>query len=73
MKSPAALAEAAGVKLPLSKQQEAALRQAAEEEARIKAKRRMLGNIRFIGELYKKKMLKVRACDQMWGWTECMR
>lgn len=46
--------------MPLSKAQEAALRQAEEEEARMKAKRRMLGNIRFIGELYKKKMLKVR-------------
>lgn len=41
----------------LSKQ-ELALKQAEEEDARMKAKRRMLGNIRFIGELYKKKMLK---------------
>lgn len=66
-KSTAALAEAAGLKMPLSKAQEAALRQAEEEDARMRAKRRMLGNIRFIGELYKKKMLKVRARRQFDG------
>jgi len=38
--------------------QELAQNRADEEEGRMKAKRRMLGNIRFIGELYKKKMLK---------------
>jgi len=44
--------------------QELAQRQAEEEEARMKSKRRMLGNIRFIGELYKKKMLKERIMHE---------
>ncbi|KAK8639806.1 hypothetical protein V6N13_138175 [Hibiscus sabdariffa] len=34
------------------------------EEKRIKARRRMLGNIRFIGELYKKKMLTERIMHE---------
>jgi hypothetical protein len=38
--------------------QERAQKHQEEDEKRMKAKRRMLGNIRFIGELYKKKMLK---------------
>eukprot|EP00250_Pteridium_aquilinum_P019714 c24548_g1_i1 orf=574-6834(-) len=37
------------------------------EERRVKAKRRMLGNIRFIGELYKKHMLTERIMH------ECIR
>lgn len=37
------------------------------EEKRVKAKRRMLGNIRFIGELYKKHMLTERIMH------ECIR
>ncbi|KAK8944733.1 Eukaryotic translation initiation factor 4G [Platanthera zijinensis] len=37
------------------------------EEKRIRARRRMLGNIRFIGELYKKKMLTDRIMH------ECMK
>ncbi|KAI4364681.1 hypothetical protein MLD38_020738 [Melastoma candidum] len=36
---------------------EAKLSEEGREEKRVKARRRMLGNIRFIGELYKKKML----------------
>jgi len=38
--------------------QERSLKKQEVEEKRGKAKRRMLGNIRFIGELYKKNMLK---------------
>ncbi|XP_057513833.1 eukaryotic translation initiation factor 4G-like isoform X1 [Actinidia eriantha] len=34
------------------------------EEKRIQARRRMLGNIRLIGELYKKKMLTERIMDE---------
>ncbi|GFZ02902.1 eukaryotic translation initiation factor 4G [Actinidia rufa] len=34
------------------------------EEKRIRARRRMLGNIRLIGELYKKKMLTERIMDE---------
>ncbi|XP_030966222.1 eukaryotic translation initiation factor 4G-like isoform X2 [Quercus lobata] len=49
--------------------EEGEIKQSAEEreEKRIKARRRMLGNIRLIGELYKKKMLTERimhACIQ---------
>ncbi|KDP28894.1 hypothetical protein JCGZ_14665 [Jatropha curcas] len=42
--------------------EEGATKQTAEEreEKRVKARRRMLGNIRLIGELYKKKMLTER-------------
>jgi len=49
--------------------EEGQIKQSAEEreEKRVKARRRMLGNIRVIGELYKKKMLTERimhACIQ---------
>ncbi|XP_059434971.1 eukaryotic translation initiation factor 4G [Corylus avellana] len=49
--------------------EEGEIKQSAEEreEKRVKARRRMLGNIRLIGELYKKKMLTERimhACIQ---------
>jgi translation initiation factor 4G len=49
--------------------EEGEIKQTAEEreEKRVKARRRMLGNIRLIGELYKKKMLTERimhACIQ---------
>jgi translation initiation factor 4G len=49
--------------------EEGEIKQTAEEreEMRVKARRRMLGNIRLIGELYKKKMLTERimhACTQ---------
>ncbi|KAF5468981.1 hypothetical protein F2P56_013086 [Juglans regia] len=49
--------------------EEGEIKQSAEEreEKRVKARRRMLGNIRLIGELYKKKMLTKRimhACIQ---------
>jgi translation initiation factor 4G len=49
--------------------EEGEIKQTAEEreEKRVKARRRMLGNIRLIGELYKKKMLTERimhACTQ---------
>ncbi|XP_040996945.1 eukaryotic translation initiation factor 4G-like isoform X2 [Juglans microcarpa x Juglans regia] len=49
--------------------EEGEIKQSAEEreEKRVKARRRMLGNIRLIGELYKKKMLCKRimhACIQ---------
>ena len=43
----------------------------------MKAKRRMLGNIRFIGELYKKKMLKENIMHEcilkLLGYTEKVR
>jgi hypothetical protein len=43
-------------------EEEGEIKQSAEqrEEKRVKARRRMLGNIRLIGELYKKKMLTER-------------
>ncbi|KAJ8900293.1 hypothetical protein K2173_024933 [Erythroxylum novogranatense] len=46
--------------------EEGEIKQSAEEreEKRIKARRRMLGNIRLIGELYKKKMLTDRIMHE---------
>ncbi|XP_017636079.1 eukaryotic translation initiation factor 4G-like isoform X1 [Gossypium arboreum] len=43
---------------------EAKLSEEEREEKRIKARRRMLGNIRLIGELYKKKMLTERIMHE---------
>ena len=40
------------------------MKQDDQEEQRIKIKHRMLGNIRFIGELYKKAMLKVNIMHE---------
>ncbi|TKY68870.1 Eukaryotic translation initiation factor 4G [Spatholobus suberectus] len=49
-----------------NKADEGEVKQSAEEreERRIKARRRMLGNIRLIGELYKKKMLTERIMHE---------
>ncbi|KAL3028073.1 hypothetical protein AAZX31_03G093400 [Glycine max] len=49
-----------------NKADEGEVKQSAEEreERRVKARRRMLGNIRLIGELYKKKMLTERIMHE---------